>query len=184
MLGPAPPNPGSVSATGGTQDASAGNNQVAEAPTHTRTEPTLANFIDFENLLAQSDIPLHPQSHQTLPSINPQSSPPLTATAQIPDATGGTINFSTGEEILRLGAEDMSSHVPAQLCQKIWSHQYINIALLLKGNVELQDLCSGGLLHITDKGQLETRPKVTREKISNIEKWTDAFFVYLLQAFS
>ena len=78
----------------------------------------------------------------------------------------------------------MRVHVPAQLCQKIWSHQYINIALLLKGNVELQDLCSGGLLHITDKGQLETRPKVTREKISNIEKWTDAFFVYLLQAFS
>ena len=39
-------------------------------------------------------------------------------------------------------------------CQKIWAHQHINIALLLKGNVELQDLCLGGILHIMDKGQL------------------------------
>ena len=39
-----------------------------------------------------------------------------------------------------------------------------------------QDICSGGILHITDKGQLETRPKVTRDKVNNIVKWTDAFF--------
>ena len=37
--------------------------------------------------------------------------------------------------------------------RKFGSRQYINIALLLKGNVELQDICSGGILHITDKGQ-------------------------------
>lgn len=80
--------------------------------------------------------------------------------------------------MLRLGVEDMSSHVPAQLCQKIWSHQYINIALLLKGNVELHDLCSGGILHITDKGQLETRPRNIKDKVNSIEKWTDAFLIF------
>ena len=72
----------------------------------------------------------------------------------------------------------MSAHVPLQLCQKIWAHQYINIALLLKGNVELQDLCSGGILHITDKGQLESRPRITKDKVPTIDKWTDAFLIF------
>ena len=39
----------------------------------------------------------------------------------------------------------------------------INLNLLLKGNVELQDFCSGRVLHITDKGQVESRPKVLPE---------------------
>ena len=54
----------------------------------------------------------------------------------------------------------------------------INIALLLKGNVELQDLCSGGILHITDKGQLESRPRITKDKVPTIDKWTDAFLIF------
>ena len=54
---------------------------------------------------------------------------------------------------MHLGLEDLSCHVPHQLCQKIWSNQYINLALLLKGNVDLNDFCSGGILHISDKGQ-------------------------------
>ena len=72
----------------------------------------------------------------------------------------------------------MSAHVPLQLCQKIWAHQYINISLLLKGNVELQDLCSGGILHIMDKGQLESRPRITKDKVPTIDKWTDAFLIF------
>ena len=30
----------------------------------------------------------------------------------------------------------------------------------------------------TDEGQLETRPKVTRDKVKNIVKWTDVFFIF------
>lgn len=72
----------------------------------------------------------------------------------------------------------MSAHVPTQIKQKIWQHQYINIALLLKGNVELQELCTGDLIHITESGNIETRPKITKEKVTSIEKWTDAFLIF------
>lgn len=132
----------------------------------TQHSPSLADFVDFEKVLADSDIPL-----QTQTGIDPE-------VAQKSDRPPEILNFTGGEETLRLGGEDMSSHVPHQLCQKIWSHQYINLNLLLKGNVELQDFCSGGLLHITDKGQIETRPKTVKEKVTTIEKWTDAFLIF------
>ena len=71
------------------------------------------------------------------------------------------------------------SHVPAQLCQKIWANEYINLALLLKNKVELQDLFSSGVLHLTGGGRLETRPESTaKDTVSNIEKWTDAFLIF------
>ena len=79
---------------------------------------------------------------------------------------------------MRLGSDDISSHLLNQICQKIWAHEYINLNLLLKGNVELQDICSGGVLHITDKGQVESRPKVFKEKIKTIDQWTHAFLFF------
>ena len=33
-------------------------------------------------------------------------------------------------------------------------------------------------LHITDKGQVESRPKVVKEKITTIHQWTDAFLIF------
>ena len=88
---------------------------------------------------------------------------------------------------MRLGSDDISSHLPYQICQKIWAHEYINLNLLLNGNVELQDFCSGGVLHITDKGEVESRPKVVKEKIKTIDQWTHAFLffcIYLHQKYS
>ena len=73
--------------------------------------------------------------------------------------------------------------MPTQIKQKIWQQQYINIALLLKGNVELQELCSGGLIHITESGNIETRPKITKEKVTNIEKLTDIFLNFFFHLF-
>lgn len=164
------PNPdSSESATGTSQE---GNPMQRALPTRTNTEPTLANFIDFEKILSESDISLQTPTKQSECISNDPH------VLEMSDNSISLPNFTFGEETLRLGVEDMSSHVPAQLCRKIWSHQYVNIALLLKGNVELQDICSGGILHITDKGQLETRPKVTRDKVNNIVKWTDAFLIF------
>ena len=105
-------------------------------PTHTNTEPTLANFIDFEKILSESDISLQTPTKQSECSSN---DPHVLETS---DNLISLPSFTFGEETLSLGVEDMS-HVPSQLCQKIWFHQYVNIALLLKGNVELQDICSG-----------------------------------------
>ena len=131
-----------------------------------------ANFEDFEQIIRDSDISLQTFGRSQTSEINPN-------VLTIPSNTQELFNLTTGEETLRLGAEDMSAHVPLQLCQKIWAHQYINIALLLKGNVELQDLCSGGILHIKDKGQLESRPRITKDKVPTIDKWTDAFLIFL-----
>ena len=122
-----------------------------------RNVPSIAEFVDFGNVLAQADIVPHVGAPEVVSS--PPDETPLTA--------------PTGVEIMRLGSEDLSSHFPNQICKKIWAHEYININLLLKGNVELQDFCSGNVLHMTDKGQLESRPKVVKDKVGSIEKWTD-----------
>ena len=123
------PNPNSSeSATGTSQE---GNPMQRALPTCTNTEPTLANFIDFENILSESDISLQTPTKQSKRISN---DPHVLETS---DNSISLPSFTFGEETLRLGVENMSSHVPAQLCQKILSHQYVNIALLLKGNVVL-----------------------------------------------
>ena len=147
----------------------------AKQPTHpanldTSSHPR-ANFVDFEQIIRDLDISLQTSGRSQTSETNPN-------VLNIPSNTQESFNLTRGEETLRLGGEDMSAHVPLQLCQKIWAHQYINIALLLKGNVELQDLCSGGILHITDKGQLESRPRITKDKVPTIDKWTDAFLIF------
>ena len=68
-------------------------------------------------------------------------------------------------EVVRCGGDDLSVHIPARIKDKIWKNQYININLLLKGSVELHDLCSGGTLKVSDSGILEKQPKFSKEKV-------------------
>ena len=79
---------------------------------------------------------------------------------------------------MRLGSDDLSAHVPLAIAQKIWSNQYININLLLKGAVELQELCAGGALRLNKQGLLESKPQVFKDPVTTIEKWTDAFLIF------
>ena len=73
-------------------------------------------------------------------------------------------HFSSSPEIepLRYGDDGLAVHLPQQIQDKIKSHQYINLALLLKGSIELDELCSGGTLHLNETGAIETRPKTTK----------------------
>ena len=128
-----------------------GNNQNQK----TQVTPSLREFIDFDKVMAQSEL---------IPQAGPSHIFPNTLPG--PQQT----SFPGREETLHLGSDDVSSHVPNQICQKIWAHEYINLNVLLKGNVELKDFCSGGVLHITDKGQVESRPKVVKEKIRTIDQ--------------
>lgn len=82
-------------------------------------------------------------------------------------------------DAMRTTEDDLSVHVPLAIRQKIWAHQYINLALLLKGNVELSEVCNGGALRINAEGQIESTPKKVTERVSTIEKWTDAFMVFM-----
>ena len=52
--------------------------------------------------------------------------------------------------------------------------------MLLKGSSELNDFCYGGAIY-TDPvtGQLQTKPSNGKEKIKNIEQFTDAFMIFM-----
>lgn len=138
----------------------------AGTKSQTTKDPQHAPIIDFEQIIKQSSL---------LPG---KASSPPTSTANATLLSNNPPGIQFEEETLRCGADDMSAHVPLQIRQKIWQNQYINIALLLKGNVELQELCTGGLVHITESGNIETRPKIMKDKVTSIEKWTDAFLIF------
>ena len=144
-------------------EGTSGNATGVSQPT-IQSEPSFENFVDFEKILTASEV----IQEKNVASSSIQGQPTLKSPI-----------FSCNEEIIRLGVDEIFSHVPAQLCQKIWANEYINLALLLKNSVELQDFFSSGVLHLTGGGHLETRPESTaKDKVSNIEKWTDAFLIF------
>ncbi|XP_033760464.1 uncharacterized protein LOC117342417 [Pecten maximus] len=87
--------------------------------------------------------------------------------------------FSPEIEIIPLESDSIGNHVPRALKQKIWGHEYINLALLLKGYSELNEFCTSAPMVVGSSGVIETRPAICKEKITNIEKWTDAFHIFM-----
>lgn len=160
----------------GDSGTGSGNSQSASGILTKSGPSPRRNFVDFEQILKESAL-----LETTTQPINSDTTPSTFLEPLPLDASPNDLNidFHFDEESIRLGGEDMTAHVPAQICKKIWEHQYINLSLLLKGNVELQDLCSGGLIHITDQGTIESRPKITKDKVPNIDKWTDAFHIFM-----
>lgn len=139
---------------------------VSGGPQGRLSQPVITDFIDFENILNEQ-LP-HIQSVTDSASNLPAESLPVIQNA-----------FSFNKQMVRLGSDDIAGHVPVQLCQKIWSHEYINISLLLKGSVELQDIFNSGIVRVSGKGYLETRALASsKDVVPNIEKWTDAFLIY------
>ena len=82
-------------------------------------------------------------------------------------------------DLMTCDSDDITAHVPMSLKQKNWKNQYINIALLLKGSPELIDICSGGNFRLNENGILESKPVMFKEKVHSIEKWADAFLIYM-----
>ena len=81
-------------------------------------------------------------------------------------------------EPLRCGDEDLTLHLHKQIIEKILNHQFINLTMLLKGSIKLSELCSGGTLHINEKGCIESWPKISKQSIRSIDEWTDAFIIF------
>ena len=109
------------------KEGTSGNVRGVSQPT-IQSEPSIENFVDFEKILTASEV---------IQEINVASSS-IQPTLNSP-------TFSCNEEVIRLGVDDIFSHVPAQLCQKIWANESINSTLLLKNSVELQDFFSSGV---------------------------------------
>lgn len=76
-------------------------------------------------------------------------------------------------------ADDIALHIPQNIMEQIWRGDYINLAILLKGPVELSELSRGQSLHVMPNGQIESRHKELRGKITSIERWTDAFMIFM-----
>ena len=81
-------------------------------------------------------------------------------------------------EMVRCGGDAIAFHVPEAIKRKIRQHEFMNLAVLLKGVVELSELYGSNLISLNDKGQLETRPKSVTDKITSIARWTDAFLIF------
>lgn len=88
-------------------------------------------------------------------------------------------DVSLGIEPIWCAGDDISVHVPKPIKAQICRGEYVNIALLLKGAMELNDICKGNTLSLTASGKIETRPRECRDKVNSIEKWTDAFLIFM-----
>lgn len=86
--------------------------------------------------------------------------------------------FELPAEAFRCADDSVTLHVPNDVWHKIWSGQYINLALLLKKTHEVNSSGSLGNLYLSEQGQIEMRPKQTKT-VQNIREWTDAFIVFM-----
>jgi hypothetical protein len=82
-------------------------------------------------------------------------------------------------ELLRQTSDEIAMHVPSSLKQRICKGEYINLSLLLKGAVELADYNSVGTLYISNTGKIESRQNESKDDINSIERWTDAFIIFM-----
>ncbi|XP_052818050.1 uncharacterized protein LOC128244073 [Mya arenaria] len=141
------------------------------------------NVVDFEEILQRSNVLETNTSFNigcgavagNTPELVAASStvPPLPAPiTHLPCAPGGP-------SPIRLAPDDVAAHVPDLIRSQIRRGEFVNLALLLKGSLELTDFCSGTTLQLTAEGQLLSRPRECRDKIGTIEKWTDAFIIYM-----
>lgn len=72
--------------------------------------------------------------------------------------------------------DDLTCHVPAETCSKIWRNKYINLATLIRKDFPDNSDQSRQLV-LSESGELQTRPKPTKA-IYNISQWTDAFIIF------
>ena len=133
-------------------------------------------IVDFENIL-RSNINL-----LTGPQDNPASQDNTTSVANQNILSNAFKLFQSapGQDVeqMRCTGDEIFAHVPQSLRQQICRDEYINLALLLKGGMELKEFCSGGSFKLSAEGGLEMKTKVCKEKIQSVEKWTDAFLIY------
>jgi len=133
----------------------------------TATSQSGTSAIDFQQLMNETGL-LPSTSNVHAVARNDMLISPLSAA-----------NMSAGAEPMVTMADDMFIHVPLTLRQQIWRGEYINIAILLKGAVELGELCKPGSLRMSSAGYLEAGPKQCRDKVKTIEAWSDAFLIFM-----
>ena len=85
----------------------------------------------------------------------------------------------SGSEPSRSFSDEVFVHIPVSIREQIWRGEFVNLALMLKGAVELTDICSSNMFTVNSNGTLEVKPRPFRESITSVERWTDAFLIYM-----
>jgi hypothetical protein len=86
----------------------------------------------------------------------------------------------SGEQdpLILINSSEIDSYVSDQMKEKIWNSKYVDLALLLKSNVQ-NDTDNHLQLTFTND-QLMLKPQSKVKRIENIDTWTDAFINYAL----
>ena len=150
---------------------------------------TSSNVIDFEEIIrASNSVPstgcgggselVNNVAHLNEPCNQHEYSQSSQLTSLLP-ANQTSLTRANGQiSAIRLANDDLAAHIPTSLKLQICQGEYINLALLLKGAIEIKEFCSGSILKLSVDGQIEARQRECKEKITTIEKWTDAFVIY------
>jgi len=104
------------------------------------------------------DVPFPTSAHQTAATARP---------------TGDN------DPLLMLNANEIDIFVSNQIKEKIWNGQFVDLALLLKGNVQTQSQ-EQQVQFCLATNQFTIKPQSKIKKIENIESWTDAFVNFVI----
>ena len=139
-------------------------------------------IIDFEHIIQASNIlPENSNSNSQIVGCGGVTLPNSTISSHLDNRSNNPTSVLNDLPVMagiRLADDDLSAHVPATLKQKICKGEYINLALLLKGSVELSEFCKGSVFRLSSDGHLESAQRECKDQISSIEKWTNAFIIY------
>ncbi|XP_048257374.1 uncharacterized protein LOC125383202 [Haliotis rufescens] len=152
--------------------------QTSSGENASGSRPTGGEFVDISfnpevtnNITELVSLPTQPLSTQT------QS---VTSHAQSPCFP--PILFAGSEftpPTTQCGDDDLGANVPSSIKQKICNGEYINLALLLKSDRELQDYACTSAIFLNSEGHLELKPKASGKVIETITDWATAFTVYI-----
>lgn len=140
-----------------------------------QTEAGESNIIDFEQILRNSEI-IPPKEPNVIAQGCGGANSIDTQYSGTPHHGPCTSNSMLS--MIRVADDDLAAHVPTSLKQKIGKGEFVNLSLLLKGSVELSEFCSGSIFRLNSEGHIESSNKECKDKIQDIEKWTNAFIIY------
>jgi len=121
-----------------------------------RSQPTWPGHID---LVPDIDVPFPTSGHQQ-----------TAATAR---------PAGDNDPLLILISNEIDIFVSNQITEKNWNRQYVDLALLLKGNVQSQSQ-EQQVQFCLATNQFTIKPQSKIKKIENIESWTDAFVNFII----
>ena len=118
------------------------------------------DVVDFEAVLKSTDMQL-PPALQSISAAQNQGTQDVLANVfhSLKSAPGQNV------ESVRCNGDEIFAHVPKTLRQQICKWEYINLALLLKGGIELKDFCSGGSLKLNTDGGIEMKQKFAKIRL-------------------